>query len=192
MHLIDLRNYADHSVKIPFAALNSYQTKKKLSVWKLILAYWIDASVVLSITLLTSMMFSAFNSLIMTSKSMQKVTGTDFSSFTFIFSVLMVSYYFFSFFLNHGQSAGLYAIKTRIRMHDKSFISALKWSLFSAVNCLTGGFISIYFESSKWLVDHDYLYSELLLDKNIHSVNLLERTKSHEIQEFEEAYRQAA
>ncbi|HXH75782.1 MAG TPA: hypothetical protein VNJ08_12485 [Bacteriovoracaceae bacterium] len=192
MQPIDLIDYADHAVKIPSSFLNHVVIPKKVPIWKVMLSHWIDLYAVFSFTVFVTVMLAASNTVYLSSEKLQKIVSTGPGTYVFIFGLLMVSYFFLSYFLNHGQSLGLYSIKKRIPMEEKNIKSAFHWSLVSSLTCLTGGIASIYLELETKLASHDYLYVELLQHKEFSIAILVKESQSKELQEFEEAYKQAA
>src|SRR5690606_22108233 len=96
------------------------------------------------------------------------------------FAVLNLGYFFFSYFFNHGQTIGLYAIKKRYMIPEKSFRQSGKRTLLSFQTCLTGGLLTFYFDMSKTLAPHDYLYQGLMTPIEESPISLLDVTTVEE------------
>lgn len=190
MQPIDLIKFADHSVKIPEGMLHNVPVRREIKTWKIVLAYWLDLSIIFAVNGMVNILVSNFRADLFTSETLQKAGDGGFASTLSTFTLLLWGYFFFSYFLNHGQTAGLLAIKQRIQMKEKSFRAALRWSLISSMTCFTGGFAAYFSNLNRDIVDQDYLYHELLTEKEIPSINLLEKTVSNE--KVPEKYVQAA
>jgi hypothetical protein len=94
-----------------------------------------------------------------------------------------MSYFFFSYFFNQGQTWGMSAMKNRIEMQEQSFRSSFFWAMFSSAIMMTGG--ASYLFSYKWVQEkgwgefkeQDHLYSELMKVSNFSPINLVELTE---------------
>src|SRR5690606_32413421 len=89
----------------------------------------------------------------------------------FLFCSIFVSYFFFSYFLNHGQTLGMHYMKIRIHSETNSFRYCLKWTLYSTFLLLTLGLLVK--QAKKWASQlgwgsvevHDHLYKIMMEEK---------------------------
>ena len=204
MSPINLFDYTNVRKKIPARVLKHKTPEpKSISSYQIIAAHMLDALTVIGLTtaiaavvgisastfMVTSNLHAAFN----------KIPFTNFviSLMPLIFS----SYFFFSYFFNHGQSYGMKVLKTRIEMPEMSYRSSLFWGIFSAAAVMSGGLTLLsyqWIQKKGWgeFKGHDYLYFELVSEKTYSPVNLVEMTAAlnhkPKLQEEEETFLQAA
>lgn len=190
MQPIDLRAFADHSVRIPSTFLNKVAAPAVIPTWKILGAHMLDLWVAFSVTMITCGQFSQFQNAVIHSRILQKSMALSATMPLAIFMIVLWSNFFFSYFLNHGQTLGLFAIKKRILMKEQSLGEAMRWSVLSTLTCLTGGISNIYIRVNDKYGGHDHLYRELMRVKEVQAVNLLDHTSSEE--EIEKFYQRAA
>lgn len=172
MKRFDLLDYTDHTAKIDKEVLSSEDIIEKSSTMDSFFSHLFDLGAVVTsvstIDLILKVSFSKF----MISSSLQKSFLNDSSSFmSYTFAIVMMSYFFFSYFFNHGQTWGMHLFKRRIPMKDKDFKSALTWTLYSCLVCMTVGLTALIWKS-KSLRTHDYLYHDLMKTKTDQTISL--------------------
>lgn len=203
---IDLVDYTRSSRKVSSEVLKISvpRPEMKISTWRILAAYIYDFAVVMAFTFLMSAVFEmAFQNLMMTKALDKAFNSIPFHTLTATLLPLMFgSYFFFSYFFNHGQTAGMKMFKARIEMPQLSFRASLLWAMFSASVMMTAGFSFIL--AYKWMQDkgwgqvkgHDHLYQWLMMERTLSPVNLVELTMATaavEVQEDqEETYLRAA
>jgi hypothetical protein len=177
MNPINLVNYAEQSLKVPSEFLAPNPKKQDWKIWKLFLGHYIDFFSAFIFTIIISGVFNNSIKTMLVTKGLQRAWTKDFVIFTFSGSVLptmLFCYFFFSYFLNDGQTWGMYLLKKRIRMKDKCFKEAALWACSSMVLCFSLG-LSYFIHKEKWqnIKSYDYLYDHLMLDKDVAPINLL-------------------
>lgn len=201
---IDLIDYTRSSKKISpeMLKISAPVSEKPFSTWKLLGAYFFDFSTVMTFTFMTSGIFKiAFKNLMMTGQLNRAFNTIPFHTLTTtILPLMFVSYFFFSFFFNNGQTPGMKMFKARIEMPDMSFRASLIWAMFSASVMMTAGlsFMLAYkwMQSKGWgeVKGHDHLYKWMMIQRDISPVNLVELSTGKPAAETpeEETYLEAA
>lgn len=205
MNPIDLIYYTKTSNKIPGQLLKHKPVEiQSVKTWKIFTAYAIDYSTLVCMTAMLSVFLElAFKNYMVTQQLESAFSKIGFSAFAFNFLPLVfVTYYFFSFFFNHGQSWGMSVMKNRIEMKEHSFRSSFYWAMISSIIMMTGGLALIF--ARNWLQKkswgdfrtHDHLYSILMQERYFSPVNLIDLSSDmndkKEVQESEERYVKAA
>lgn len=184
MNSIDLVEFAKNSRKLPSKWLAPVESKAQFKLWKVLMGHFLDFGAVVSVTVMTSTFFELSLKSLLVTKSMRQVwpesVAMTFTGFMLPFMVL--SYFFFSYFMNHGQTWGMHMMKHRIAMKSLSFKEAALWACSSMVLCFTGG-LSYLIQKDKWKAfsSHDYLYNDLMTERTLSPVTLLK-----EIDKFSE------
>jgi hypothetical protein len=198
---IDLIDYT-HSKKIPSALLSQNSVEAiDIKSSKIIAAYFIDFMTITTISVMASaFLILSFNSWMVTSSLENAFEAIEFSSIIINFLPLMfMSYFFFSFFFNHGQTWGMNKMNHRIEMKEMSFRSSLVWAMFSTTLMMTGGLSFLF--TYNWMKDknfgafkkHDHLYFELMQERNVVTVNPVTISKTQDQAEpVEKTYLKAA
>lgn len=173
---IDLVPFAEHSQKLPSQLLSPKQIKDNRHTMKLLFAHWLDFVVVMGIIGMMSALFSHGVQFFMVTKGLRLALPAN-SASTFMSSLVpftIFNYFFFSYFMNQGQSWGMLMMKKRIEIQNKNFMSAFKWAAWSTMLCLSCGIVYA-FTKTKWtgVKEHDHLYSDLVAFRNDDSINLL-------------------
>lgn len=195
MKLIDLVVFADHSQKIPAAYL-APEIKKETSSWKIFASHFIDFSAAWMITFALTALLAQSAHLMMVTQGLQKAFPME-EAMSFsgrLLPLIVLSYFFFSYFMNHGQTFGMHKLNGRIQMTDKSFTEAFTWALHSFALCFSGGLVYAL-RPTQWksVVPHDYLYRDLMESKADYSINLIERIECNQVVDEEEtSFRNAA
>lgn len=186
MNSIDLVTFAEHSRKIPDEVLAPI-SKKSSQTFRILASHLFDFWIGVCLTAAFGAIASqAFGSLMVTASLREAYSAEALGTFAFFFlPFILLSYFFFSYFMNHGQSWGMHLLKRRIMMADKSFGQAFLWAAHSVLVCLTGG-LYYGFRRKIWSAyqSSDYLYSELLAHKEDHRISLIARIEArHEERE---------
>lgn len=198
---IDLIDYT-HSKKIPSALLCQNPVEViDIKSSKIIAAYFIDFMTITTISVMASaFLILSFNSWMVTSSLENAFEAIEFSSIIINFLPLMfMSYFFFSFFFNHGQTWGMNKMNHRIEMKEMSFRSSLVWAMFSTTLMMTGGLSFLF--TYNWMKEkrfgafkkHDHLYFELMQEINVVAVNPVTISKTQDqAKPVEKTYLKAA
>jgi hypothetical protein len=176
MNQIDLVTFAEHSAKLPEQFLTPGKNADKNHTLKLLSAHMMDFFAIVTIIGMTSAMFAHGVEFFMVTRGLKAALpaslAVTFMSTFVPFSIF--NYYFFSYFMNHGQTWGMFMMKKRIDLRNKSFLDSMKWAAYSTLLCLSGG-MTYAFMKTKWDVfkSHDHLYHELIAHKEDYSMNIL-------------------
>lgn len=204
MSPINLFDYTNVRKKIPARALKHQTPKPKpISSYQIIGAHMIDALTIIGLTTaLVAVVGISASTFMVTSNLRSAFNNIPFASFVIsLMPLVFSSYFFFSYFFNHGQSYGMKVLKTRIEMPEMSYRSSLFWGIFSAAAVMSGGLTLLsyqWIQKKGWgeFKGHDHLYFELISEKTYSPVNLVEMTASFnqkpKVQEEEETFLQAA
>lgn len=192
---IDLSQFAYHSQKLPAKFLNHYVTKSRVKVSTLLQAHLIDFVVCLmGSTFLASAYNFSVRGLLVT-RGLRSAFASQDTTFIsmLLLPAIMLSYFYISFFLNDGQTLGMYWKKSRIAMKSMDFKETYHWAFESLTLLMTGG-ISYFFHHEKWqnFQEQDYRYQEMMLPKVDYSLDLIEMTKHFDHVEVEEEFAEAA
>lgn len=189
MKQIDLVDFAQHSQKLPGKFLAPVKAENHIPTWKIFAAHLFDFGAVFTMTSVMGGMFNQSVKMVLVTKSLTAAfSDLTVMSLAFSFFPLMVfSYFFFSYFMNHGQTMGMMFLKKRIEMESKSFSDALRWAAFSLLLCFTGG-LAFTVTKKFWqsFKGHDYLYADLMVEKQLSPINLLSEVDKFEEERFEE------
>lgn len=188
MKLIDLVVFAEHSQKLPSQFLEP-EIPKNESSWKILAAHFIDLIVVFMFTNIILAIFAKSVEMILVTERLQ-------SAFKFekilhlsepILPMTLFSYFFFSYFMNHGQTYGMFLLKKRVELRSKSFRECLSWALHSSLVCFSCG-LTYLLKRSKWnsFKGHDYLYQGLMNTKESPSIDLVAKVEEFENEKKEE------
>ena len=184
MTIIDLTIFAEHSQKLPSRLLAPLVKREKFSTLKLLIAHGADmCSTMIMMSIISSCLVHSLN-LIIISKGFD--TFSDKTALRFTLQILpffVFNYFFFCYFMNSGQSYGMFLMKKRIQMKSKSFVPAFKWASRSTILCFSFG-LSHFIEKKIWsdFQAHDHLYHELISHHEEYTVDILLRG-----QEFKKA-----
>lgn len=202
---IDLIDYTRSSKKIPAVILKQAPVATTPpSAWKILAGYFFDfVTVMTASTVITTIFEFSFNRLMVTRSLGQAFDKIPFETLSStMLPLTFVSYFFFSYFFNHGQTFGMNTMKTRIEMPEMSFRASLLWGMFSASVFMTAGlsFVLAYkwMQKKGWgeVKGHDHLYQNLMTERNLSPVNLVELSSKQSIApvetETEESYLKAA
>jgi uncharacterized RDD family membrane protein YckC len=192
----NLLHYSTHSQKISPAELEMNKTPPPFKTWKLLAAFFMDFYIVAMAASLMSFAFKgSVASLMATPMMSYSLFKVDMDSLSFsILPLLMVSYFFFSFYMNDGQTFGMKKLKLRLFQIGYEPKSSLLWAARCSSVVLTFGcsmfFIKNLFQKS--CLSHDYLYQTLMIQKEWAAPSLVERTTHQDISTIEESFVRAA
>lgn len=192
---IDLIDYTRSSKKIPNVLLKpNERIQPPPSSWKILAGYCIDFSIIISASYAISTLFQfAFSNLMVTRSLHNAFREIPYDSLTStMLPFMFLSYFFFSYLFNHGQSMGMKMMKTRIEMPEMSFRSSFLWGMFSSAVFMTAGLSFVL--SYKWMQQkgwgevkgHDHLYHVLMTPVSLSPVNLLELSMANSVTPIEE------
>lgn len=190
---VDLLDFTHSKKNIPsnYLSHHSVQATQIQSI-KILKAYLLDFMVITNATIMMTAIFQLSLNTFMTTSSLNKAfNNLPFFSFTLnLLPLIFMSYFFFSYFFNHGQTWGMNVVKYRIEMKELNFKSSLVWAMFSSVFMITGG-LSFLFTYSKmknmnWgeFKVHDHLYTELMQERNFSPINLLDQSIETKEEEY--------
>lgn len=196
MNPIDLIPFAEHSQKLPGKFLAPIQLKEKGSTWKIMASHFIDFILTFTATSVMTMLFSHSVKMVFVTRSLRMAfSEKEISSLAGPLLPLMIfSYFFFSYFMNHGQTPGMMLFKLRVNMKSKSFLQAAVWAAHSLFLSLSCG-LSYFVGKAKWqnVKGHDYLYQDLVSYKEFRPVNLLSKVDEFNVvEEVQEDWAKAA
>lgn len=189
MKPIDLIPFAEHSQKLPAELLVPVSSSNRINSWKVLTAHMIDFAMVFVLTSFMAAMFSLSIKPIMVTRGLKQIFSDEmvFGASGMILPFMVFNYFFFSYFMNHGQTWGMYILKNRMEMKTQSFLEALKWAAHSAILCFSCG-TSFVTQQKVWarFKEHDYLYHNLFTHKESASLNLLAKIDEFESQKVME------
>jgi hypothetical protein len=95
---------------------------------------------------------------------------------------MALSYFFFSYFFNDGQTWGMHLFKKRLAMGPLSFRESILWASHSLLLCLSMG-LTLKLKKEIWkdFKNHDYRYDDLLRYKESKIINLLQMIHESEL-----------
>jgi len=106
---IKLLLFAEHSKKVPNYYLHPIQQKSSVENWKIFFSHLVDFNISMIFTLIfvktTSIQFESF--------LFESHSNTLGSISFFVFPFMLLNYFFFSYFLNHGQTYGMHLTKKK-------------------------------------------------------------------------------
>ncbi len=177
---IDLIPYAEHSKKLPKNALSPLKKGKPLETGKLLMAHFFDFSMAFMLSSFMAFMFNLSMQGLLMTRGLRSVfsEATAFKLSMALFPLILFSYFFASYFLNHGQSYGMYILKKRMEMKSNSMRDAFSWATHSFLLCFSGG-ISLLVKKDVWkgFKSHDYLYANLFIHKDYKAMDLVDHVE---------------
>jgi hypothetical protein len=159
----------------------SFRGPKEISPKEIMGAHFLDFWMVLGATLLMKFTMETMLAQYMISASMK----SSFSHFdsalvtSCLFPMLLTSYFYFSFFFNHGQTYGMNRMKIRIEMRENDFLDSYRWSIYSMKVAMTFGIFTFYAKKQPYK-NHDYLYENMMVEKDWVAPNLAEAILSYQ------------
>jgi uncharacterized RDD family membrane protein YckC len=192
----NLLHYSSHSKKISPLQLEMNKTPPEYKSWKTLVALFIDFYIVAMATSFMSFAFQATFSSLMASPKMTyslKMVNMDSLSFSLL-PLMFVSYYFFSFFMNEGQSYGMKKMKIRFENCGYDVKASLLWAARASSVIMTLGLSMMVLKDlfKSECVTHDHLYHELMVQREWAAPSLVERTTPEDFNIIEEEFIRAA
>ncbi len=174
---INIVLFAEHSRKLPKHYLHPIKQKNNIENWKIFFSHLID----LNLSIMCTFIFSKTTAIHFEAFLLDLNTNSIGSISFFLFPFMLLNYFFFSYFFNHGQTYGMHLTKKRLDLKVNSFSESFHWAAQSMIFCLSFG-LSYFWQKPNWSTcrDHDYLYADLVAYKESSPINLLEK-----IHEFE-------
>ncbi len=159
----NLSDLAVKEMKIPETHLSP--TKTKSFVARLLVAHFLDFWTIFWMTALATSMFKLSFQVHLTTKGLNKAWDlVSLSPFTFFaWTAIAVTYFFVSYYLNHGQTAGMKLMKCRVKMNHHDSKGSLQWAFRSFGVYASMGLTAKAFSAS--VGAHDYLWHELVAQK---------------------------
>jgi uncharacterized RDD family membrane protein YckC len=192
----NLLHYSTHSQKISPAELEMNKTPPQFKTWKLLTAFLMDFYIVAMAASLMSFAFKGAVATLMATPTMSySLFKVDMNSLSFsILPLLMVSYFFFSFYMNDGQTFGMKKFKLRLENTGYDPKCSLLWAARCSSVVLTFGFSMFFIKNifQKSCLSHDHLYHTLMIQTEWAAPSLVERTTQEDISTIEENYIRAA
>lgn len=161
-----------------------------VSTFKILSAHFLDFAMIYGLSVLCSHFFNQTFSQFMITDSLEKAWSRagHHAEFFACLTTLMVSYFFFSFFFNRGQSLGMKFQKLRVIVPEHSLKDSAKAALASLSLFVSGG-LSLN-QVEHLFVPHDHLYLELVQVRDQHPLNLVDSIET--ANDWNEEVREAA
>ncbi len=181
----NLSDFAVKEIKIPSSGLRPAQEKNYLG--KYLTAHFLDFWALFWINAVATFFFKSTLQSFMSTRSLNDAwDGVNFSPVAgFTFMAFTFTYFFASYFMNHGQTAGMKIMKCRVRMKEHSFSESLRWTLKSIATYATFGLVSKRFAAQ--VAPHDHLWHELVAQKEMAAPDVRTLTPAVEEEHFVEA-----
>jgi hypothetical protein len=180
MQELDLLDFTNTYQKIPKNYLGP-EPLKKTSRLKIMLAHLVDFYMVFTI-------FNIFNVFINFNLNRYIITDSMEFSSAIILKVsiaaplILLSYYFFSFFFNHGQTLGMKSFKLRMVIPEQSINDSFITAYKTVLSVLTFG-LAKKFIGENVIKHEDYLYAEFMIHRDLAPINLLDETYKNSIED---------
>lgn len=180
---IDIVLFAEKSRKLPKHLLHSTKKKNNIENWKIFFSHLVD----FNLSMMCTFIFSRTTAIHFEAFLLDSTTNSIDSISFFIFPFILLNYFFFSYFFNHGQTYGMHLTKKRIDLKVNNFKESFHWAAQSMIFCLSFG-LSYFWQKPIWSKcrAHDYLYSDLISYKESSPINLLEKIHELKKEEIEE------
>lgn len=175
MKSIDLKKFAVYSQKLPDSFLDATVEEPKMGLTKVLASHFFDMGLCLSgFGIMVALYNVTVRSLLLTNK-LQSAFSEDYVGQVSMFFLPLVvfSYFFTSYFMNNGQTWGMNLFKARVKMKEQNFRESFLWAVHSMLLCFSSGTLLIA-SKTKWqdFSHKDYLYQELMLHKDVSSIDI--------------------
>ena len=184
MNQIDLLDFTNSKHKIPHSYLG-FAPKKEISRTKIVMAHVLDFYMAFMIFNMINILINMNLDHLLIAKSISFSSAIILKA-TMVAPIVIMSYFFFCMFFNHGQTMGMKTFKLRIVMPELSIKDSFHNSFKSILNTISFG-LSKRFIGTNIIKEEDYLYSEFMVHKDIAAINLLDEVEKSEIQERQES-----
>lgn len=178
--MLDLYPYANYEEKLPSELL--YQEEAKpTNTWPIVASHFIDFFVTVAISSLITTICNQMIKMFLVIDNLQRAYAKHEVNVYQILPLVALSYFFFSYFFNDGQTYGMHTFKKRMHVKTKSFRDAFKFAAHSTLLCWSWG-LSYFFTKSIWenVKAHDHLYGDLLAHRDVKTIDLLARIEKTE------------
>lgn len=158
----------------------------------LVLDFWN----IFTLNFIVATLFQSTVKLHLTTNSLQKIWSmTDLTLLnTLSWTSVATVYFFTSFYLNNGQTAGMHFTKCRISIKGHDAAGAFRWTMISLSLFLTLGMASFMAKKvpESWgkISAHDHLWQELMAQKEVAAPDVMTLVKDVEV-EAEELWKVA-
>lgn len=161
----NLSDLAVKEMKIPETHLSP--AKSKSFVARNLAAHFLDFWAIFWVTTFATSMFKLSFEIHLTTNGLSKAWDlVSLSPFTvFAWTSIAVTYFFTSYFMNHGQTAGMKIMKCRLKMSHHSLKESLLWAVRSFGIYVSLGLTAKAFSAN--VRAHDYLWHELVAQKEL-------------------------
>jgi uncharacterized RDD family membrane protein YckC len=151
---------------------------------------FIDLWAIFTLNFLVASLFQSTVKLLLTTSSLRKVwTMTDLTLLNSLsWTSVAIMYFFTSFYLNRGQTAGMHLMKCRISMKEHDAASAFRWSMMALSHYFTLGLSFFFVKKMEGKISaHDHLWHELVAQKEIAAPDVRTLIEENVIEEIAEA-----
>ncbi len=185
----NLSDLAVKEIKLPKSSLGPQVSKNHNG--RFLMGLFFDFWNIFSLNFMVATLFQAAVKLHLTTSSLHKVWSmTDLTLLnTLSWSSVAIMYFFTSFYLNNGQTAGMHFMKCRISMKEHDAASAFRWSMMSLSLFFTLGlaYLMIRKLPKAWgeISAHDHLWQELITQKEMAAPDVRTLVKDEEIKDEE-------
>ncbi len=161
----NLSDFAVKEIKIPSPHLRPAESRSFLG--KYLTAHFLDFWALFFINAVATFLFKSTLETFMSTRALSNAwDGVNFSPAAGLtFMAFTFTYFFSSYFMNHGQTAGMKIMNCRVRMKEHSFSESLRWTLRSLATYATFGLVSQRFAAD--VAPHDHLWHELVAQKEM-------------------------
>lgn len=164
----NLSDLAVKEIKLPKGSLAPAVSKNHNG--RFLMALFLDFWAIFTLNFFVATFFQNAVKLLLTTSSLRKVWSiTDLTALNTLswFSIATV-YFFTCFYLNHGQTYGMYKTKCRITMNEHDLKSSFQWAMMSLSLYFSLG-LSFFFvkKMEGKIAAHDHLWHELVAQKEM-------------------------
>ncbi len=176
--------------KIPSQLLEQRSYKpKSISAFRILMAYALDTFMIATSTFAIASIFKlSLATFIISDQLLDHFHDIDFNTMAFqLFPLMSLSYFFFSFFFNQGQTWGMHHLKVRLKMEHFNFQSSLSWAMYSCLVIMSIGlayplaYSMMKKKTQNTFEGHDHLYLSLMAERQLSPINLISKTEEKEI-----------
>lgn len=183
----NLSEFAVKEIKLPKSSLGPGVTKNHNG--RFLMGLFLDFWAIFTLNFFVATFFQSSVKLFLTTSSLRKVWAvTDLSLLNSLsWTSVALVYFFTSFYLNQGQTYGMYKTKCRISMKEHDGASAFQWSIMSLSIYFTLGLSFLFVKKMEGKVSaHDHLWHELMAQKEVAAPDVKTLVKD-DVEEFAEA-----
>jgi hypothetical protein len=184
---IDLTDFVKGK-KIPSHLLEHKSKQvKSVSALRVLMAYSLDLFMICSAaTMITSIFKLSLATFVISDRLLDYFHKIEFEVLAFqLFPLMSVSYFFFSFLFNEGQTWGMHQLKIRLQIENFNFQAALRWAIFSSMTIMSFGltyplaYRVMKTKTQNSFEGHDYLYEALMTERQLSPIHLLSKIEEN-------------